>query len=455
MANWQQSLYDGSPWPVKELLVVAEAWRRNRFRRYGDYQQVLHEYSLERYQQLSANEIRAEQLERLREIITSARLRTEFYRKRLPATVNSLDDLREIPILEKSDIRDNLGIMIARGYSRRHLWSGQTSGSTGTPLRFFVGREGIRARTAIQDNYYALQGCHYGERRARFGGSRIFPADRSRPPFWIYNRLDNQLQMSVYHMSPMTLGLYIDKLNEFEPRYITGYAHALYILGQYLCENGRLNASLRAVFLDSEGIPDHFVPVIEQGFGTKVYRTYGIGETGLIALQASDERYHVLELSCVLEVVDEQGCPLPYGETGRLVVTDLTQAAVPYIRYDTGDLGSLSAPILGTDMNASILDSIEGRSDDFVLTPRGRCVGRLSYVTKPGRGILESQIVQTSLDRVVIRVVPTPNFDPTSMEDVIAAARSVLGSDMIIEWELVESIPRTSRYKFKHVVREF
>jgi len=455
MTSWQQALYDRSPWLIKELLVGAEARRRNRYRRYGDYQQVLREHSLERYQQLSANEIRAEQLERLRETITAARLHTEFYRKRLPTTVNSLDDLREIPILKKSDIRENLALMIARDYNRRHLWAGQTSGSTGTPLRFLVGREGIRARTAIQDNYYASKGCHYGERRARFGGSRIVLADRSRPPFWIYNRVDNQLQMSVYHMAPTTLGLYIEELNVFGPKYITGYAHALYILGQHLCDNGGLNINLHAIFLDSEGIPEYFMPVIEQGFGTRVYKTYGIGETGLIALQASDGRYHVLELSCVLEVVNEQGQPLPYGETGRLIVTDLTQTAVPYIRYDTGDIGSLSAPILGTDMNTSILDSIEGRSDDFVLTPRGRCVGRLSYVTKPGRGILESQIVQTSRDRVVIRVVPTPNFDPTSMEEVIAVARSVLGSDMIIEWELVESIPRTSRHKFKHVVREF
>lgn len=455
MASWQQSLYDRSPWPIKQLLVAAEAWRRNRYRRYGDYQQVLRDYSLAPYRELSVDAIRAEQLNRLREIAANARQNTEFYRTRLPGTLNTLDDLREIPILTKSDVRDNLTALIARNCDRRHLWSGQTSGSTGTPLRFLVGREGIRARFAIQDNYYASHGCHYGERRARFGGSRVVPADRCAPPFWVYNRPDNQLQMSVYHMAQATLGLYVEKLNEFRPIYITGYAHALYILGQRLCDHGGLNVDLRAIFLDSEGIPDRFVPVIERGFGAKVHKVYGIGETGLIALQASDERYHVLELSCVLEVVDDQGKTLPCGETGRLIVTDLTQAAVPYIRYDTGDIGSLSAPAPGTDMNTSVLNTIEGRSDDFVLTPRGRRVGRLSYVTKPGRGILESQIAQTSLDRIVIRVVPSSNFDPASMEDVTAVARSVLGSDMVIEWELVETIPRTSRHKFKHVVREF
>lgn len=455
MSNWQQTLYDRAPWPLKEWLVAAEARRRNRYRRYGDYERIKREYDLAAYERLSWPAIQERQLARLQTLLDAARRQNPFYRSRLPETVNSLEDFAQVPILTKDDVRQHTDAMIAEGYPAKHLWTAATSGSTGTPLVFSVGREGIRARFAIQDNYYARFGCPYGERRVRFGGSKIAPAERRQPPFWIMNRVDNQLQMSSYHMDEDALPFYIEKMNAFAPLYITGYAHAVYNFAHFVNTHGGLNVPLRAVFLDSEGVPPHYVPVIEAGLNTTVHEIYGIGETGWIAVQGSDRRYHVLALSCVLEVVDAAGKPLPYGESGRLIVTDLTQSAVPYIRYDTGDIGTLLPPDEDGDMNTPILDAIDGRSDEIIVTPKGRRVGRLSHVTKPGKGILESQIAHVAPDRIEIRVVPTPDFDETSMAEVVHVAQHLLGEDMIVEWKRVTHIERTRAHKFRHVVREF
>ena len=149
----------------------------------------------------------------------------------------------------------------------------------------------------------------------------------------------------------------------------------------------------------------------------------------------------------MLEVVDDNGRPLPAGQTGRLVVTDLTQTFFPYIRYDTGDVGAIEPRACDCGLRTRVLSGIEGRSDDLIITPRGRRVGRLSHVTKPGQGIRESQIVQTDADRIVIRVVPANDFSPASMSAVVTVARELLGDDMRVDWELVEAIPRTSRHK--------
>ncbi len=172
-------------------------------------------------------------------------------------------------------------------------------------------------------------------------------------------------------------------------------------------------------------------------------------------MQCRSYRYHVLDLTCVLEVLDDDFRPLPPGQLGRIVVTDLTQSTFPYIRYDTGDAGSLSMDPCDCGMQTTMLEGIEGRSDDLIVTPRGRRVGRLSHVTKPGRGILESQIAQTRPDHVVIRVVPTVDFDRESMSQVLHVAHGLLGEEMHVDWELVEEIPRTKLHKFKHVVREY
>lgn len=454
MKNWQQGLYNSVPWFLKEQLVAAEARRRNEYRRYGDYAAAKRAYDCAQYASTSRRALEARQLELLRDLVRAARAQSDFYRARLPQVVD-LETLADVPVLTKSDVRDQAHRILDPNYDAKQLWNGLTSGSTGTPLSFPVGREGIRARYAIQDTYYALHGCRYGERRVRFGGAKVVSVATRRPPFWIMNRPDNQLQMSAYHIDTSTLPHYVRKLESFRPAYVTGYGHAQYQVAQYLCEHGGLETPPRALFTDSEGVPPEHREVIARGFGAPVYDVYGLGEVGWVAVHCRDQRYHVLQLSCILEVVDDAGRPLPAGTSGRLVVTDLTQAAFPYIRYDTGDVGSLSDDSCTCGMRSQVLNGIDGRNDDLVVTSRGRRVGRLSHVTKPGRGILESQIVQTDADRVVVRIVPSPEFDPESMQDVVAVARELLGEEMRVDWEIVDAIPRTSRHKFKHVVREY
>lgn len=456
MANWRQDLYDKAPWAVKEWLVAAEAWRRNRYRRYGDYDAARRAYDLTQYTTLSAAQIRDTQLQKAQALIAHARANAPFYKDRLPAQVNSLADLQDIPILTKRDLRYRMAELVSQNYPENHIYKAYTSGSTGTPILLHIGREGIRARFALQDNYYALYGCDYGKRRVRMGGSRIQPASSTTPPFWILNRLDNQLQMSPYHLDERSFPAYRDKINAFQPEYFTGYGHALYNFAVYLLKFGGLDFRPRAIFLDSEGVPPHYVETIQQGFDAPVYEIYGLGEAGWVGVQTPGGHLHLLGLSCLVEIVDDNGDPLPPGELGRIVVTDFTQHAVPYIRYDTGDMGRIASdPPANPDWPTPILEGIEGRKDEIIVTPLGRRVGRLSHVSKPGRGIIESQIAHIAPDQVEIRVVPADDFDPDSMETVVSVATQLLGEEMTITWRLVDAIARTARHKFKHVVREF
>lgn len=456
MANWRQTLYDKSPWVFKEWLVALEAWRRNRYRRYGDYEAVRREYDLEQYKNLTRQQIQDTQLHKIQELVNHARDKTAFYQKRLPQRINSLDDLREIPIVTKEDLRYRINEMVERGYPDKHIFKGYTSGSTGTPVLLYIGREGIRARFAILDNYYAMFGCHYGRPRMRMGGSRIKPASSTNPPFWVMNRADNQLQMSPFHLDTRSFSYYRDKLNIFRPEYITGYGHALYYLAQMLIQYGGLNFKPIAIFLDSEDTPPHHLSIIQQGFGCPAYINYGLGEVGSVAVQLNSGSMHLLELTCFVEIVSDSGEHVSDGEMGRIVVTDLTQKAVPYIRYDTGDIGRLSSDTTTKHRwNSRILESLEGRKDEIIVTPLGRHVGRFGHVTGRGRGIVESQIAHIAPNQIEIRVVPAQDFDPDSMKEVVSVATQLLGEDMTIHWRLVDAIPRTANHKFKHVVREF
>jgi phenylacetate-CoA ligase len=454
MSNLKQSLFFLAPNWLKELGVAWEARRRNSCRRHGDYKEILRAHDFAQYWNLPLEEVQERQLRSLNALIRFARQHCPFYRDRLPfKALTGVDEIVEIPILTKNDAISSSEEMIAEGFPLKRLWRDRTSGSTGTPWEFCVGREGIRARFAIQDNYYRLHGCIYGERRARISGAQVASVRSEQPPFWVFNRVDNQLQMSAYHLSDGTIPLYIEAINAFAAKYITGYAHAIYLLANHVRQRGRLAVPIKAVFPDSEPLLPEYRVAIDDGLRTRCYDTYGLGEVGLIAVECPGKQYATLSLSHVVEVVDEEGRQVTSGQQGRIVVTDLTQYAVPFLRYDTGDIGMVAAHCTCDWHTTLHLKAIEGRLDDMILTPKGCWVGRLSHVTKPGVGILESQIVQKAIHEVEIRVVPAENFEPDSMRKVLNVARGLLGDEVHLSWRLVAHIPRTSAHKFKHVIR--
>lgn len=456
MAGWKQKIFYIAPGWLKEFGVVYEAKRRNRFRRYGDYNSVREEYSFNRLSELDRVGIWDLQLAKINRLLQHARSHCRFYQERLPAApIRTLDEFRNIPILYKDEAKVNLNDMISSAASKKDLYWDVSSGSTGTPFRYCVGREGIRARFAILDNFYGLYTSSYGGRRARISGVKVAPVDSKHPPFWIYNRVDNQLQFSAYHLSADTAPLYAQALLDFQPEYITGYAHAIFLLGSYFQKTKNLIPSVKAVFPDSENLLPEYRPVIEEGFNAPCIDNYGLGEVGTCAVQCSKGQYIELSLSHLLEVVDEKGEPVKPGEVGRVLVTDFTNYGCPFIRYDTGDLARAAEGCGCEWKHITHIAEIVGRIDDMIITPKGRWVGRLSHVTKPGVGIRESQIIQRRLDKIEIKIVPDKNFDPRCLDKISAAAKEYLGEEMKVEIIMVDEIPRSaSSQKIKHVIRE-
>lgn len=449
-----QHLYDLAPRGLQRILVNAEALKRDWFRRYGDYRSEVAYYDPQWYvQDLAIQE--AYQLERLRLLIKKIRQDVPYYRATLPdIEITSLHDLRRLPILEKEALRLDPLAFVQEGISTKRLWLCSTSGSTGTPLRYYHDRGITRAHQAVIDALIAAHGCAFGERRARFSGSYVAPYSQTRPPYWIIIDRYAQLQCSAYHLGPETYHHYLRALRDFRVEYGTGYATAWHLLASYSLETGEIVPNLRAIFTDSEGITLEQQSVVERAFHCPVFQTYGTGEVGQVAMQCSQKRYHILTRSSIVEILDNNDQPVRPGETGHIVVTDLTGLITPFIRYRTGDLATVATtPCTCAWKNPSWM-TIEGRLDDRIQTPEGRWIGRLSHVMKPGVGIRESQIVQTALDRVEIRIVPDTKFDPVSMEQVVNAAHRYMGETIQVSWKIVDQVPRTKSGKLRHVVRE-
>jgi phenylacetate-coenzyme A ligase PaaK-like adenylate-forming protein len=106
--------------------------------------------------------------------------------------------------------------------------------------------------------------------------------------------------------------------------------------------NDRTNGSgLRSVLLSAEYVSDEAVALIESAWNCKVFEHYGMTEMGLGGAMACAARvgYHPRETDLLFEIIDPvSGKVLPDGEFGEVVFTTLTRAAMPLVRYRTGDI---------------------------------------------------------------------------------------------------------------------
>lgn len=441
-----------APYLVRVLAANIKSWELDRMRRGGDWGTYLNQNRFDRYFQMSWGEIEEEQNRRLRALVTEAVYFVPFYRNqkdRLP-DIASRDDLGAFPTLSKFQARQAGQQLLHENLKEKPHYTGHTSGTTGTPFTFKMTLDALRIRYAMRDNFYLFHGCDAKERSLRLGGRLFMSVSQKHPPFWLVDHITNQLMFSLYHMSDETLELFLDPLATYAPVFVTGYPSAIYTLASF-CRRKGFDYRPRAVFTDSETVLDYQREEIEAAWGCPIYDYYGM-EAGWLAGQCKQGRYHTSPLTSVIEILDEEGNPVPPGELGEIVVTDLTNPLMPLIRYRTGDVGSWSVEPCDCGWHSPTLDRIVGRLDDIVVLPDGRKIGRLDHIFKTASNIRECQIIQETYEQFIFLLVPDEGYTPEIGKAVLSEAYARLGKDVTITLKIVEKIPRTSMGKFRAVI---
>ncbi len=153
-------------------------------------------------------------------------------------------------------------------------------------------------------------------------------------------------------------------------------------------------------------------------------------------------------------MLHDDGSTARPGETGHLVATGLINSAQPLIRYRVGDrlrLDEASSCECGRSL--PIVAAIEGRSDDVIVTPDGRQIGRLDPIFKGELPIVEAQIIQEAKDRVRLRYVAAEQAGGADLDQQLQKlVVDRLGGGMHVEVEQVVEIERDSRGKFRAVI---
>ena len=395
--------------------------------------------------------MRDRQLTMLKSVLQHAWDTVPYYRETWlaagvhPWDVKTLADLVQLPVLTKSDIRTQETQLLSRSFDAAKLRVKRTSGSTGVPLTIRIDERGIQWKYACTLRSDQWSGYRLGQRVAKVWGN---PEYRQ---FGLRGRLSNWLVDRAVYLD--TLNLTDDRLQEFtnairrqRPGLIFGHAHSLYLLAAQLKKSQVLDVQPNGIISTAMPLHDWQRTVIEDVFGVPVTNRYGCEEVSLIASECEHHRgLHVAAESVFTEV----------EESGHLLVTDLTNYAMPLIRYRIGDVVTTTDRVCPCGRGLPLLERVEGRDADYVVTPDGGLISGISLTENFAlqiRGAAQVQIVQEELTWLRIRLVTEHDFDIESRRQIARLVNDLFGPTMRHDVEIVDAIPQEPSGKYRFCV---
>lgn len=372
-----------------------------------------------------------------------------------PAAIRGPADLARLPVTTKAVMRKHREDMRSRLAGKLTPFS--TGGSTGEPLLFDLPQERIAAAIACRQRVMRWWGLSVGDRELAIWGS---PVEITRQDRWrsLRDKLFATRLLSAFEMSETVMSRYLDLVANSRCRTIFAYPSSIYLLCLHARKEGRhlRGLGIKTVFVTGEVLLPHQRALISETFDCPVANGYGGRDSGFLAHECPQGGTHIMADATIVEILDAQGRPAAEGEPGEIVATDLYSREVPFLRYATGDVGMLSGRKCPCGRPLPLLESIEGRTTDFVVAPDGTILHALSviYILREIEGIKQFKIHQKELDRFHIQLVRGPQYKDEAELRIRAGFRQRLRSPVQVTIEYLPELPAEASGKFRYVVSD-
>jgi phenylacetate-CoA ligase len=416
---------------------------------------------MEAADRLSASELDHLRAERLQYFMYYCQAHVPYVQALLERAGLKASDIREpsdlplLPVTTKSEMRKHREEL--RSDIAGKLKPFATGGSTGDPLIFDLSKHCIASRVACRQRVSRWWGVSVGDPEIALWGS---PVELTRQD-WVRRQRDKLLRttlLSAFEMNDETMSRYLDILEARPCRHIFAYPSAIYLLCLQARKQGRnmRRLGIRVVFVTSEVLYPFQRELIVDTLNCPVANGYGGRDSGFIAHECPQGGMHIMTDAVIAEVVDTSGRPVPAGEPGQIVVTDLYSHEAPFLRYATGDLGVISGRRCPCGRALPILERIDGRSNDVILSPDGRIINdqSLVYLLREVEGIEQFRISQKRVDWLHVEVVATLSFRKESEDRIRRGWSVLLRCPLEVTFEYVTRLTPERSGKFRHVVSE-
>lgn len=406
-------------------------------------------------------EQKKDQEKQLKHVIGFAYKNVPYYHKLFnklklePCDIRKIEDLEKLPILTKDTIKQNFEDFKPVNLSSIKYYLNSTGGSTGNPLQFRLSKYDRFFNGASLYRGWGYAGYELGDKMVFLAGSSLDIGSGSFVVQKAHEIVRNLRKLSSYDMSTEDMQQYAKTINSFKPQFIRGYASSLNFFSEFLSENEIDVITPQAVFTAAEKLIPHMRKNIENAFGCEVFDGYGLNDGGLGAYECKEHNgLHIDTERSILEVVDENGFQLENG-TGRIIATSLHNYAMPFIRYETGDMGDTVSDVCGCGRGSRLLKEVIGRQQEILQTPEGKFVygGFFSRIFWEISGVKEFQIIQKKLNAITIKMVLEENFDENQL-DIIRKIIKSKSEQWDVEFIYVDEIERTRAGKYKFILSE-
>jgi phenylacetate-CoA ligase len=407
-----------------------------------------------RLKTLSVNDFLVEQEMRKWDIFHYHVKQNAFYQNLIKN--RSITRWEDIPIMQKGDFQRPLLEILSSVYPYKRVYMNSTSGSTGKPFHFAKDRYAHAMTWAYIIDKYKELGLNYGSSlQARFFG---IPLSRSK---YVKEKIKDyfsaRVRFPIFDLSDDVLSRYYKSFRSHRFDYIYGYTSSLVLFAKYVNKVGvslkKICPSLKCCIVTSEVCSPEDRVELQLAFGIPVYNEYGAAELDIIAFESQEGQWKLNEENLFIEIVSEEGKPVPAGQEGLVVVTSLFNKAMPFIRYNLGDMVSLQ-PERSTYHR--LIKTMQGRMNDVALLPSGKKAPGLTfyYVSK---SLLEQSGM---MKEFVIKQLKENLFhfeyvaeEALSIEQKLQVQKLMdlyLEPGLLATFERLERIERTQAGKFKH-----
>jgi len=363
------------------------------------------------------------------------------------------DDFKGLPLLTKSNIRNNIDELTSRDIKKRKSYLNTSGGSTGEPIRFIQDKLYKKWSMASARYYYEniigidelaiKKALFWGSPKDLYAGSIGLRAK-------MINWLTNTKFLNFFKISEQDMERYVKYINSYKPFLIRSYVTFLNELSNFIEKRGLPIHQPKVIVSTAEKLYKDVRENIENVFGTKVYDFYGTREVNGVAGECNAGLLHVFMFNNYVEVLDNDNNPVREGETGKIVVTTLHNYSMPLIRYDIGDMAILGPKKCKCGNPLPTFKEVTGRIYDYFVKEDGSLIhgGYFVYLFRIRDWIKCFKVIQEDYRKIRILAVLGGNINNSERQDIDNKIRLVMGKQCDILWEIVDDIPKTQNGKY-------
>jgi phenylacetate-CoA ligase len=404
---------------------------------------------LEQSQWWSPDRLAGWQNDQLRRLIAHAYEQVPYYRRVMdelglkPGDIQSQADLPKLPPLTKDLVRAHKDDLRARNFSDEQLATFNTSGTTGKPLFFYY----EKAKDYLYNDpyiwrYFNWGGHTLGQRRATISAWTLPEGIYTQ-----YNPVRRLLLLSAYRLNRASAPHYATALAQQRIPFLDGYPTSLELLTRLLMEHGiPAPVHLHAIFSHSEYLYPWQRELIENYWGCRCFDWYAMEERVILGMECEHHHgHHLITDFAITEFMDEGG---PTDAPRPMLATSLVNYAMPFIRYETGDVGQLRPAGCPCGRGFPLLQLGGGRKRNYALGRDGSLISITNIdIPAASQRVLQFQFVQHEPGRMRLLIVPRDGFGETDVAAIRSNLATKFGSNMEFEIERVTDVQRTSNNK--------